>query len=174
MLPYNCTVCPINHFLDSPSHLNHSNICQVLVSNISYSSYILNLFHTAYVCFVVWSSNNASTPQSIHSSIISLYFYHFGSLSWSAPSCFYLLIYLPTYLSIYQFIYLSIYPSIYLSIYLSIHPSILLSSLYISSVVDKPTKQQFWENTICRQRFCFVNIIMYYFEKEKIHLKNKI
>ena len=36
------------------------------------------------------------------------------------------------------------------------------------------TKQQFWENMTCRQRFCFVHIIMYYFEKERIHLKIKI
>ena len=36
------------------------------------------------------------------------------------------------------------------------------------------TKQQFCENMTCRQRFCFVDIMMYYFEKEMIHLKNKI
>ena len=36
------------------------------------------------------------------------------------------------------------------------------------------TKQQFWENMTCRQRFCFVDIIMYHFEKDRIHLKNKI
>ena len=37
------------------------------------------------------------------------------------------------------------------------------------------TKQQFWEDTTCRQRFCFVDIhvIMYYFEKERIHLKKR-
>ena len=34
-------------------------------------------------------------------------------------------------------------------------------------------KQQFWENMTCWQRFCFVNIIIYYFEKERIHLKTK-
>ena len=35
------------------------------------------------------------------------------------------------------------------------------------------TKQQFWENMTCRQRFSFVDIL-YYSEKERIHLNNKI
>ena len=40
-----------------------------------------------------------------------------------------------------------------------------------SDVVDKiGDKQQFWENMTWRQRFSFVDIILYYFEKERIHL----
>ena len=35
------------------------------------------------------------------------------------------------------------------------------------------TKQQFWENTTCRQRFCFVDITMYYFENERINKPSK-
>ena len=34
------------------------------------------------------------------------------------------------------------------------------------------TKQQFWENT-CQQRFCFVDIIMYYLKKGSIYLKKQ-
>ena len=47
--------------------------------------------------------------------------------------------------------------------------TVVLSSTSVLST-KLATKQQIWETTTCRQRFCFVNI-MYYFEKERIHKK---
>ena len=51
------------------------------------------------------------------------------------------------------------------------HSLVLSSTSALSTKLA--TKQQFWENMTCRQRFCFVNIIMYYFEKERILLRKK-
>ena len=49
---------------------------------------------------------------------------------------------------------------------------LLVLSLTSVSSTKLVTKQQFWENTTCPQRFCFVDIM--YFKKKRICLKNKI
>ena len=40
--------------------------------------------------------------------------------------------------------------------------------------VDKIGDKTAIENRTCQQRFCFVDRIMYYFEKERIHLTRSI
>ena len=50
-------------------------------------------------------------------------------------------------------------------------------TLMFIAVVDEHFVDKIGDKTAilrntCRQRFCFVDIIMYYFEKERIHLKN--